>query len=240
MQRIIWGLVGVCVLGLSGLAVWRSGALSPGAAPPEAESTVILRGVDVARYQGIIDWSELAGHDISFAFIKATEGGDWTDPKFFDNWIAAKRAGVPRGAYHFFTLCRDAREQAAHFLATVGDMRGAMLPALDAEHMGPCRDGPTMQDVAGGVLQFLDTVHGSIGERPVIYTTKTFYEAHLKGKTPGERFWLRSLIAPPDYGPTDWLFWQYSDNGRRRGIKGAVDLNVFAGDEASLDALIID
>lgn len=196
-----------------------------------------LRGVDVSHHQGRIDWSELAGHDISFAFIKATEGGDWTDPRFEENWLGAKRAGVLPGAYHFFTLCRDAREQAEHFLTIVGDMEGALLPALDAEQMGQCRDGPTMQDVAGGVLTFLDTVHGAIGTRPVIYTTKTFYAKHLDGKTPGERFWLRALIAPPGFGPEDWMFWQYSDNGRRRGIGGAVDLNLFAGDTQDMDQL---
>lgn len=230
-----------CIAGLLAAALLgaiMSGLLSP-AQTPALEEGAYLRGVDVARYQGKIDWEALSGHDISFAFIKATEGGDWVDPKFHDNWLGADRAGLPRGAYHFFTLCRDASEQAAHFLATVGDMRGALLPALDAEHMGPCRETETMKDVAGGVLEFLDAVHASTGQRPVIYTTKAFYIAHLDGKTPGEIFWLRSLIRPPDYGPNKWVFWQYSGNGRRRGIRGAVDLNIFAGDRQALKALII-
>ena len=238
MKRLIWGMLGAGVLAACALALWMSGAMSPAQTPVLADGPY-LRGVDVARYQGRIDWAELADHDISFAFIKATEGGDWVDPKFYDNWIGAKRAGLPRGAYHFFTLCRDAGEQTAHFLATVGDMRGALLPALDAEHMGPCKENPAMRDVAGGVLTFLDAVHGATGTRPVIYTTREFYEAHLEGKTPGERFWLRSLISPPRYGPADWRFWQYSGNGRRRGISGPVDLNIFAGDAAALDRLIV-
>lgn len=238
MKRFFWALIGLALIGIAGFAILRLGILSPAAAP-ELRGVTVLRGVDVARYQGVIDWRELKAHDIDFAFIKATEGGDWTDPKFHDNWLGAKRANMPRGAYHFFTLCRDAREQAEHFLATVGDMNGALIPALDAEHMGPCREGPTMQDVAGGVLEFLDTVHGATGARPVIYTTKEYYETHLEGKTPGERFWLRSLITPPDYGEADWLFWQYSGNGRRRGIKGPVDLNIFKGDASALDALIV-
>ena len=238
MKRFFWALIGLALLAIAGFAALRLGFVSPASAP-ELRGVSVLRGVDVARYQGVIDWRELKGHDIAFAFIKATEGGDWTDPKFHDNWLGAKRADMPRGAYHFFTLCRDAREQAEHFLATVGDMTGALIPALDAEHMGPCREGPTMQDVAGGVLEFLDTVHGATGARPVIYTTKEYYETHLEGNTPGERFWLRSLITPPDYGEADWLFWQYSGNGRRRGIKGPVDLNIFKGDAAALDALIV-
>lgn len=219
------------VLVATGLALNR-----PGDAPvPEN----YLHGVDVARYQGRIDWDELADDGISFAFIKASEGGDYVDPLFHDNWADAHRAGVLRGAYHFFTLCRDGVEQAEHFLATVGGMSGAFVPALDAEHMGPCEDGPTMSDVTGGVLAFLDTVHAETGVRPVIYTNRVFYEKWLEWQTPGERYWLRSINTPPAFGPEDWLFWQYSARGRRRGIRGAVDLNVFAGDEAALGALTV-
>lgn len=226
-------------LGLAIAVEVMRGNISPPGTPTQDGGEVTLRGVDVAHYQGNIDWIDLAGHDISFAFIKATEGGDWVDAKFHDNWLGAKRAGVPRGAYHFFTLCRDAGEQARHFLATVGDMEGALMPALDAEHMGPCVENAAMSDVAEGVLVFLDTVHGATGMRPVIYTTEVFYEAHLKGKVPGERFWLRSMLRPPNYGPENWLFWQYTNNGRRRGIGGAVDLNIFAGDAAALQTYIV-
>ena len=238
MKRLLCSIGGGIVLVGGALVLWMGGAVSPGQMLA-FEDGPYLRGVDVAHYQGRIDWAELADHDISFAFIKATEGGDWVDPKFHENWTGAKRAGMPRGAYHFFTLCRDAGEQATHFLATVGDMRGALLPALDAEHMGPCKENPTMRDVAGGVLTFLDEVHGATGARPVIYTTETCYTAHLEGKTPGEQFWLRSLVTPPRYGPADWRFWQYSGNGRRRGISGPVDLNIFDGDADDLEALIV-
>lgn len=238
MRRWIWGLCGFGGGVLAVIGAVLMGLISPASAPILSAGKQ-LRGVDVARYQGRIDWAALAGHDVSFAFIKATEGGDWVDPTFHDNWLGAKRAGIPRGAYHFFTLCRDAGEQAEHFLATVGDMSGAMLPALDAEHMGTCKEGPTMTDVAGGVLTFLDRVHVTTGARPVIYTTEEFYTAHLAGKTPGERFWLRSILRPPAYGPENWLFWQYTGNGRRRGIDGAVDLNIFDGDKAALEALLV-
>ena len=38
-----------------------------------------VRGVDVSHYQGEIDWGRLAGEDISFAYIKATEGSSHKD-----------------------------------------------------------------------------------------------------------------------------------------------------------------
>lgn len=233
---LIVGLIGAGAVALCLWALWTGRA-----EPPATHASDTLTGVDVSRHQGVIDWTALAGDRVSFAYIKATEGGDWTDPKFAANWIGARRAGLPRGAYHFFTLCRDPQEQAAHFLATVGDMTGALVPALDAEHMGPCREGPTMVDVGEGVAQFLDTVQSQTGVRPVIYTTKEFYTAHLTA--PGlqaERFWLRSLYLEPNFGPADWTIWQYSGRGRRRGVAGPVDLNVLAGGEAALAALTVE
>ena len=78
----------------------------------------------------------------SFAFIKATEGGDVLDPRFAGNWAAARRAGLPRGAYHFFYFCRPAIEQARWFIAHVPKDPSALPPVLDVEwnHLSPtCR-----------------------------------------------------------------------------------------------------
>ena len=44
-------------------------------------------GIDVSRYQGEIDWQEFASQNISFAFIKATEGSNHVDEYFADNWL---------------------------------------------------------------------------------------------------------------------------------------------------------
>src|SRR4051812_44035850 len=60
-----------------------------------------VHGVDVSKYQGEIDWQAAKASGVRFAWIKATEGGDHMDEKFYQNWQNAKAAGVPRGAYHF-------------------------------------------------------------------------------------------------------------------------------------------
>ncbi|MBD8729480.1 hypothetical protein IFT45_16230, partial [Frigoribacterium sp. CFBP 13707] len=45
-----------------------------------------VQGVDVSAYQGTINWDVLAEEDIDFAWIKATEGSSYQDPRFDDNW----------------------------------------------------------------------------------------------------------------------------------------------------------
>ena len=45
-----------------------------------------VQGIDVSNWQGDIDWDKVRAAGTQFAFIKATEGGDYLDPKFARNW----------------------------------------------------------------------------------------------------------------------------------------------------------
>ena len=76
-----------------------------------------VAGIDVSRHQGAIDWPRVAAAGIRFAWIKATEGGDYRDPAFGRNWELAEAAGVRRGAYHFVYWCRPAKDQGNWFVA---------------------------------------------------------------------------------------------------------------------------
>lgn len=195
-------------------------------------------GIDVSHHQGAIDWDKLkASGRVDFAYIKASEGANYNDPRFSRNWYAAEQAGMLRGAYHFFTRCRSGAAQAHNFIRVVPKDPNALPPALDAEHMGSCRNTPQIKDVAGEIGVFLMTVHAHYGKRPIIYTTREFHDAHLAGKLSKERFWVRSLILSPRFREQQWVLWQYHNRGRRRGIAGPVDLNVFRGTRADLAAL---
>lgn len=193
-------------------------------------------GVDVSWHQGAIDWRTLAADDVAFAYIKATEGADHVDPRFAFNWREAATAGVYRGAYHFFTLCQPGARQAANFIAVVPREAGALPAAVDLEHMGPCRRGPTMTDVVAEARIFMDRVEAHYGVRPIIYTTREFHDAHL-GQLQGERFWIRSLRVEPRFRESDWIIWQHHNRGHKRGVSGPIDLNAFRGDAAALAAL---
>src|SRR5665213_1732581 len=78
-----------------------------------------IQGIDVSKYDGDIDWTAVKKAGISFAYIKTTEGGDYSDPMFGQNWKASEAAGVMRGAYHFMYWCRNADEQALFFMVNI-------------------------------------------------------------------------------------------------------------------------
>ena len=48
-----------------------------------------IHGIDVSRWQGNINWPQAKAAGVTFAYIKATEGGDVADPGFAINWQAA-------------------------------------------------------------------------------------------------------------------------------------------------------
>ena len=196
-----------------------------------------VHGIDVAKYQGPINWAEAKAAGISFAFIKATEGGDRVDDFFHQHWAGARAAGIPRGAYHFFYFCRPAFEQAAWFKKHVPAAAGALPPVLDMEwnHKSPtCTFRPKPDAVRKEMEVFLRQVERHYGKTPVIYTTVDFYEENQLWKIRGHPFWLRSVAGHPSqkYGEQDWTFWQYTGTGVVPGIRGDTDINVFRGSEA--------
>src|SRR5687768_18529993 len=62
-----------------------------------------VKGVDVAHYQGEIDWQTLASQGIDFAWIKATEGSSHVDPRFEENWSRAHETGLLVGTSDFMS-----------------------------------------------------------------------------------------------------------------------------------------
>ncbi len=194
-------------------------------------------GIDVSHHQGDIDWDAAAGDGVGFAYIKASEGETFNDPRFSRNWFAAEQAGIVRGAYHFFTLCSSGKLQAENFMRVVPEDPNALPPAVDAEHMGPCSDRPAVADPAAEIDMFARMLTAHYKKPPIIYTTREFHDAHLAGKFPQTRFWIRSLMVPPRFRQSQWSFWQYHNRGLRAGISGPVALNAFGGTRAELEAL---
>ena len=192
-----------------------------------------VHGVDVSRYQGSVDWNRARQAGISFAFIKATEGGDHSDPMFRTYWEQTRAAGIPRSGYHFYYVCRSGAEQAAWYIANVPRERGALPPVVDLEWVHTsrtCRYKPSQAEIHREVGIFMSVLQQYYGQRPVVYTTVDFYrEANLRA-LPAE-YWLRSVADHPrrTYPGQRWTFWQYTGTGTAPGFGGNVDLNAFAG-----------
>jgi lysozyme len=195
-----------------------------------------IHGIDVSKWQGDINWNAAREAGTQFVFIKATEGGDHLDERFYTNWAGAKAAGIPRAAYHFVYWCRSAHEQALWFRQHIPNDPDALPPVLDLEWNGHSRTCPRTvpREIALEKIRLmLQELEQLTGKRPIIYTDITFHKDVFEGTTEFNHypFWLRSVAAEPyeRYVNRPWTFWQYTTTGRVPGIVGDVDRNVFYG-----------
>lgn len=191
-----------------------------------------VHGIDISRWNTGINWPVAQASGVSFAFIKATEGGDHLDPEFRQHWAAARRAGVPRGAYHFWYHCRSGAEQADWFIQNVPRETGALPPVLDLEwpRSRNCPTRPSADHILREARVFLDRLEAHYGRRPLVYTTPDFYKDAQLSRLRAE-FWLRAVADHPSaiYPGQRWTFWQHTGTGSIQGIPGKVDINAFQG-----------
>jgi len=199
-----------------------------------------VRGIDVSHHQGAIHWPSVARDDVRFAYIKATEGGDFRDRLFQRNVRGAQRAGLPIGAYHFFTLCRSGREQAENYLSAIRGHRMRLPPAVDLEFGGNCGARPTQAQFDRELADFMAEVKRRTGREPILYVTREFHEEYVAGgRFHRQPLWVRDLVAGLDRpSRSRVMFWQFAHRGRVDGIEGPVDLNVFVGSEQAFRAAI--
>jgi lysozyme len=182
-----------------------------------------VHGLDVSNHQGAIDWDAVAADGIDFAWIKASEGGDFVDVWFDENWQGAGDAGVLRGAYHFFTLCRPGAEQAANFLAVVPRDGTMLAPSIDLEMAGNCADRPSQQWLEAELGQFIDHIEEATGQPVLLYVGADMEQAYDIKAVFDRPLWERHLFRRPG---DPWEVWQASNLADVNGVDGGVDLNL--------------
>ncbi|MEL6863977.1 MAG: glycoside hydrolase family 25 protein [Bacteroidota bacterium] len=201
----------------------------------ERIETYDMQGIDVSHYQSRVDWDKVAAHDISFGFVKATEGESMQDSLFSLNWLRMKEVGIRRGAYHFFRPQVPAIVQARNFIRTVSMDYGDLPPVLDIE----VSDNTSREDITKGLKIWLTMIEKHYEIRPIIYTNLKFYYRYIMGQFDDYPVWIARYNTRPPQLPfgRKWTFWQYGNRGQIDGIDGPVDFNVFNGTFQDLEEL---
>ena len=209
-----------------------------------------LLGIDVSHYQGVVDWGQVAGAGIKFAFIKSTDGIS-EDPKMGANTFGCSGAGIPFGLYHFWRPQIDPAKQAEVFkrrvttFPIVSPTAVQLIPpgqqfafALDIE------TGALTEDNQQQALDFIALVQKSIGKTIpfIVYVSPSYAHSNLTDPA-----WLQyplwaahytELMQPnTDKWPT-WMFWQRQGNGSVAGISTLVDIDWFNGNSDDFAKLI--
>ena len=194
-----------------------------------------VHGIDISHYQGDINWNMLkqtrqGQFPISFIFMKATEGGDYSDDKFVANFDSARAHGFVRGAYHFYNPKTDANKQADFFINSVQLEPGDLPPVLDIE-----KKGKDIKKLQADLKVWLRKVESHYGVKPIIYASYKFKTRYLNDSVFNSYpYWIAHYYVDSVRYEGDWKFWQHTDVGTLPGIDEKVDLNVF---NASLQEL---
>lgn len=219
-------------------------------ASPASADGAMRPGIDVSRFQGEINWNLVGQTNVKFAFVQASRGSGndcavapsrcGADEFYRRNYRRARANGIRVGPYHraFARGGRpkaartNARRQARLFNSTVGKLRGGDLrPALDFEHPFG-RMSPKLLRI--WVRKWLEVVQRRFGAKPIIYTNNSSWQAtgNVRGfARRGHPLWVahwvsrRSQISVParNWAGRGWSVWQYTSQGKVRGIQGRVD-----------------
>lgn len=201
-----------------------------------------IRGIDISHHQGEIDWDKLSKAKIgdvqvSFVFIKATEGRSMLDENFNDNFWQAREYGFIRGAYHYFKPNVSATEQARYFLKQVHLEPGDLPPVLDIEETGSL----STEQLQKAALTWLKLVEKRYGVKPILYTGYKFKENYLNTKAFEDYpYWIAHYYVPKLSYKGKWRFWQHTDCGKLPGISEKVDLNIYNGSMYELRRLCLE
>jgi lysozyme len=214
--------------------------------PSSPQEDALLFGMDVSHFQGEINWVLVKQNEpeIAFVFIKATEGINFVDAHFEKNWTGAKQAGILRGAYHFFETEKDAKAQADLFINTVKTLEENDLPPwLDLESGKFSEVDEVAHDTyINNVFTWLEEVEKALGVKPIIYASPDFARDYLTDiKFSGYALVVAEYdtvsAAPKMWGAWEgktWTFWQYSPDGKVKGVSDQVDLDKFNGSAREL------
>ena len=213
-----------------------------------------IYGIDISRFQHDvgrrrypIHWNQVrishlgtiskktvtgaVNYPVSFCYIKSTEGRTIRNRYFRADYTAARRQGIPVGAYHFFSTKTSGAIQANYFLRNTIFKKGDMPPVLDLE--------PTHQQIKkmGGpgamfaaVRTWMRMVERHTGTRPVLYISQMFVNRYLPMAPDLKANYNIWIARYGEYKPDVHLvYWQLCPDGRVRGITPKVDINVFNG-----------
>jgi len=209
------------------------------------KTEVITYGIDVAKWQGVIDWKQVKESGVDFAIIRIgyrtqVDGTIYEDPYARYNLQEAEANGIMIGVYFFSTAVnkKEAIEEAkwvTDFIApypitypVVYNCEGFTNPESRQYNL-------TKDERSEIAMAFLDYVKEQ-GYEPMFYAAKNELENNAQWNTDKLSSKYKIWVAQyPEEGYTstsrstysgEHAMWQYTNKGEVKGIKGAVDINI--------------
>jgi len=191
-------------------------------------------GIDVSEHQGQIDWQQVRAAGIDFAFIRIgyrgySVGTIKPDDLARENLAGARAAGLQIGVY-FYAQAVNTEEAAEEARWCLDFLAGESLDlpvVYDWEWVGPeARTGSMDRNTLTECVKTFCAAMENGGYQPMVYfnnhVSRDLLDLRELVRYP---FWLAQYKDQLDY-PHRVDFWQYTEEGTVRGIKGDVDIGL--------------
>ena len=206
------------------------------------ENSNVTVGIDVAKYQGTIDWEKVAASGIDFAMIRVgyrtMETGEiCADSNAKYNMQEAQANGIKVGVYFFSTaISKEEAETEADWVADYISQYQITYPVAyncegfeNPENRQYVLTKTERSDIA---MAFLDCIYEK-GYTPMFYAAKNELTGDAKWETSrletSYKIWVSQYPEIPaeasDYSGVHAM-WQYTNQGSVEGIDGPVDVNL--------------
>lgn len=186
------------------------------------------KGIDVSAWQGKVDWDKVKSSGIDFAILRCGYGHDdmKQDDKYFTrNVKECKRVGMPYGIYiySYAKSVKDAESEAKHVLRLLKGCKPEYpiyYDLEDANTTGKCSKKQILQ-IAKRFVEILESKGYWVG----IYASKHWNTTYLTDKWYDTKArWIAQYGDKCSY-KGEYGLWQYSCEGKVKGISGSVDMN---------------
>lgn len=210
-----------------------------------AETDEITFGIDVARYQGTIDWAQVAASGVDFVMVRVgyrmNESREIVaDSNARYNMQEAQKNGIKLGAYFFSTAVNEEEAKAeADWTADYISQYQITYPvAFDCEGFDRADSAQYSLSAAQRTdiaIAFLNRIYER-GYTPMFYSSMNEMTGDAKWETSriekNYRIWVSQYPAAPypqteksSYGGVHAM-WQYTNRGTVAGIGQPVDVNI--------------
>ena len=221
-----------------------------------AETDRLSFGIDVARYQGTIDWAQVAASGVDFAMVRTGYRMDGTREIVADsnaryNMQEAQKNGIKLGVYFFSTAVseEEAVEEANWVADYIAQYRITYPVAYDCEgfeRADSAQYGLSKESRTDIAIAFLNRIYER-GYTPMFYASMGELTGDAKWVTSRlentYKIWVSQYPAAP-YPQTEksayqgvHAMWQYTNRGTVAGIGRPVDVNIaYFGYEGTAEA----
>lgn len=183
--------------------------------------------IDVSVHNGKIDWQKVRAAGIDFAILRAGYGrlASQKDDRFEENYVGAKAAGIPVGAYWYsYAMSEDeARLEADVFLSVIKGKQFEFPVYFDLEEKKQFDLGK--EKVSAIMRAFLERVEAA-GYFVGLYGSASSLTTHTADDIKSRyTIWLAHWCNQTNYSDA-YGIWQHSEKGNVDGINGNVDLDI--------------